>query len=535
MLITAFNPGHDSAVAVVRDRELVLAVEGEKDSGARHSRLTPQLLLRAAEWIGEMPDVVALGGWAKRVGVNVQDIAAGYAGDERTLAPSNFFGHPVRYFSSSHERSHVMAAIGLAPRPVAPERRVALVWEGVIGAFILLDEEYRTVSRIEVMSQPGMRYQLLFALADPTFPDTGTGVRAEDAGKLMALAAFGSAESVTPAVRETVERILALPEVTEHSKAELRDSPVHNAGVTSEVCTAAAACLSTLMFERFRDAARRHLPSGLPLYIGGGCGLNCDWNRFWRDDGFFSSVFVPPCANDSGSAVGTALDALYALTGDPHVDWDVYRGFDFEVDRRPDPATWAEHDLDYRVVAERLRCDEVVAWVQGRWEIGPRALGNRSLLASPFNAENHTRLNEIKQRESYRPIAPVCRQEELSLHFDTDFEDPYMLYFRQVRGDSLPAVTHADGSARVQSVTAGSNPRLHRLLGEFAEATGAGVLCNTSLNFKGMGFINRLSDLERYCADRGVDAMVVGDRVYTRHTGDPVNGSRAGRERVLGG
>jgi hydroxymethyl cephem carbamoyltransferase len=158
----------------------------------------------------------------------------------------------------------------------------------------------------------------------------------------------------------------------------------------------------------------------------------------------------------------------------------------------------------------------VFAWVQGRWEIGPRALGNRSILAEPFQAATRERLNEIKRREGYRPIAPCCRVEDLELVFNEPFEDPYMLYFRTVRSDRFGAVTHVDGSARCQTVTETGNPPLHRLLSAFAEETGFGVLCNTSLNFKGRGFMNAMSDLTLYCEHRGLDSMVVGDAWFER-------------------
>ena len=159
----------------------------------------------------------------------------------------------------------------------------------------------------------------------------------------------------------------------------------------------------------------------------------------------------------------------------------------------------------------------IVAWVQGRWEIGPRALGNRSLLAEPFDAQMQDRLNEIKQREDYRPDRTrAAGSRTPAALFDDDFEDPYMLYFRRVRSDDLGAVTHVDGSARVQTVSRDENQPLHELLSAFAERTGAGVLCNTSLNFKGFGFINRMSDLVKYCEARGIDDMVVGDAWFTR-------------------
>jgi hydroxymethyl cephem carbamoyltransferase len=210
------------------------------------------------------------------------------------------------------------------------------------------------------------------------------------------------------------------------------------------------------------------------------------------------------------------MDALGVMTGDSYIDWNVYCGLEFDRDREPDPLTWMSRRLDMEDAADALMQRRVFAWVQGRYEMGPRALGNRSLLAEPFQAATRDRLNEIKQREAYRPIAPCCRVEDLSEAFDTAFEDPYMLYFRMVRSPRLQAVTHVDGSARCQTVSSRDNRPLHDLLSAFAARSGLGVLCNTSLNFKGLGFINRMSDLAKYCEDHGVDDMVVGDLWFER-------------------
>jgi hydroxymethyl cephem carbamoyltransferase len=341
-------------------------------------------------------------------------------------------------------------------------------------------------------------------------------MRLEDAGKVMALAAYGDAADAGSGIRDTVERILAPPEFLSAVKRDFRDSPLYNAGVESDAHKVAAALVSERIFATFAEAARAELPSGLPLHISGGCGLNCDWNHQWRELGHFSSVFVPPCANDSGASIGHAIDALWFQTGDPYIEWNVYAGREFEWDRDPDPGTWRRRAPDEREVARAIAAGQVFAWVQGRWEIGPRALGNRSILAEPFNPKTRERLNEIKGRERYRPIAPCCRVEDLELVFNETFEDPYMLYFRTVRSDRFGAVTHVDGSARCQTVTQETNRRLHRLLGAFAEETGYGVLCNTSLNFKGLGFINNMSDLITYCESRGLDSMVVGDAWFER-------------------
>ena len=122
------------------------------------------------------------------------------------------------------------------------------------------------------------------------------------------------------------------------------------------------------------------------------------------------------------------------------------------------------------------------------------------------------RLNRIKQREDFRPIAPICLEEDVEKHFDWSGPSPYMLYFQPVRDLGLEAVSHVDTTARVQTVRADQNAAMHALLTRFRARTGTGVLCNTSLNYPGSGFINRTSDLYHYCRTYGVDAFVYEGR-----------------------
>jgi hydroxymethyl cephem carbamoyltransferase len=518
MLIFSVKPGHDGAIAIIRDGKLIYSLESEKDSFGRYSPVTPTTFLEAAELIGEIPDVVALGGWEKPGTDPFLAIGGGYEGvDPGQTRSMKFFGQDVKFFTSSHERSHVMMALGMARRSDSPLQAV-LVWEGDVGSFYLVDADYSVVDTIPVMKNPGARYSFLFALADPTFPDEGVLIpRLNDAGKVMALAAFADAADADTTVRDTVEKILEIDRVSiPVPKAKFRESPVYNSGVESMEHKMAAALLTSRIFEKFRDAAVAHVPAGIPLRISGGCGLNCDWNSQWVETGHFSDVFVPPCTNDSGSAIGTAIDAQFAFTGDPHIDWNVYSGLEFVHDVEPDPGVWQERELDVRSLADALADGHVAAWVQGRWEIGPRALGNRSIIAEPSRAETRDRLNFIKKREDYRPIAPCCRVEDLAKFFDSDREDPHMLYFRRLLSEDFGAVTHVDGSARVQTVSRQTNEKLHHLLNAVAARTGAGMLCNTSLNFNGHGFINRMSDLAKFCAARGITDMVTGDRWFQR-------------------
>ena len=337
--VLAVNPGHDGAIAYVADGTLITSIEAEKDSFDRNGSVTASLLDVALRSIPGPPDVIAVGGWHKLLPGPGTAVGAGYLGLEPgTLEPTRLFGRAARSYSSSHERSHIFG--GVAMSPFDPDDDIAvLVWEGVIGSLYLWQDAGRSITRWEVMSQPGSRYAALFALADPSVPDEGALIPSSLAGKLMALAGYADGAPLRPDSCDVVESLLRTEHLNPFDKGRYRRSDLHNCGVTDPELCRAARNLSDRIFDRFREAAARTLPTGLPLVIAGGCGLNCDWNVAWEDSGQFSEVFVPPCANDSGSAIGTAVDAWTQLGGTPHLDWDVYSGPAF-VDE-PAPPTWS--------------------------------------------------------------------------------------------------------------------------------------------------------------------------------------------------
>jgi predicted NodU family carbamoyl transferase len=173
-----------------------------------------------------------------------------------------------------------------------------------------------------------------------------------------------------------------------------------------------------------------------------------------------------------------------------------------------------EYKMNYAMIADMLASNLIIGWVNGKYAIGPRALGNRSILASPFQDSTRVRLNEIKQREQFRPIAPVCLEEDAARWFGCDRPSPFMLYTQPVSTDALAAVTHVNGTARIQTVSSVTNSYLHELLTAFKTRTGYGVLCNTSLNFKGRGFINNIADLSSYTIEHSLDGFVIEGRSY---------------------
>ncbi|AKZ29236.1 carbamoyltransferase C-terminal domain-containing protein [Ralstonia pseudosolanacearum] len=516
MKIFAMKPGHDGAVALVDADagKLVWSLEAEKDSFPRFEAFNPAQMVDAAERLDVMPDVFAVSGWGKGSMAANAPIGAGYYGWDGSAVQqraARMFGHDVKYFSSSHERSHLWCSYGLSPFEQGQPCYV-LVWEGALGDFYRIDEKLNVISLGRVMMTPGNKYSFLYALADPTFTLPKGKLRNEDPGKLMALCAYGASGEMDDDERELTEFLLKRDSILATlSKEDMRWSKYYNIGLDHPAFTRLAKRYSDEIFNRFYLYAKQHLTQGYPLLISGGCGLNCDWNTMWRNSGLFRDVFVPPCTNDTGSAIGTAIDAMREFTGKAKVEWNVYADRPF-VDDTPHMPDVDVYPLDLQRVASFLSEQKVVAWTQGRCEIGPRALGNRSILAAPFTDAMRDRLNHIKKREGFRPVAPICLEEDVSRHFDWQGPSPHMLYFQHVNNRDLRAVTHIDGTARTQTVNREQNPNMHGLLNAFKELTGAGVLCNTSLNFNGTGFINRTSDLYQYCKSTGIEGFVYDDK-----------------------
>jgi predicted NodU family carbamoyl transferase len=518
MLILSMKEGHDGGIVALEDGKLLFALEAEKDNYPRYDRLTGEVMVRAAGLLDSQPDVVALGGWVKGEHSVEPSSRTGYYGvGEGAISdePGRFFGKEVRYFSSTHERSHIYTSLGMAPG-AAHQPAYALVWEGNIGDFYRIDERGEVTHLQHVLTDPGAKYAYLFALADPSFPAGKGRYRFNDAGKQMALTGFAHDGPATAEEREIIDFLLKQDGIILGlDKADMTWSHLYNVTVESQAYRDAAKKHSQAIFGMFYEYAEKNMREGLPLQISGGCGLNCDWNRMWRECGLFESVFVPPCPNDSGSALGTAIDAQWYHTGEATIEWDVYAGEEFVEDIQPDPGKYETRPLVAREVARYIERGNIIGWARGRYEIGPRALGNRSILAAPFTADTTARLNKIKRREDYRPIAPIALESDAANWFVGSVRDPYMLYFNHVTSAELKAITHVDGTARTQTVTPEQNQGIAELLVAFREITGFSVLCNTSLNNNGRGFINRTSDMIKYGEEYGLDGYVINDTFVT--------------------
>ena len=310
-----------------------------------------------------------------------------------------------------------------------------------------------------------------------------------------------------------------------------------------DVAAAVQAGLEGAIFhvlEHFQEAT-----GALRLCMAGGVALNCTVNGLIADRGMFDDIFVQPAAADDGTALGAALHVHRGFgRGERRRRMKMpYWGPDLTEDTietalgaRQDVTARRYDDFDQliRVVAERLAAGEVVAWAQGRLEFGPRALGNRSILGDPRDAKMRDHINElIKQREEFRPFAPAVVSESASKYFEIaegrERYYPHMLFVAQTRPehrDQLGAVTHVDGSARLQTVDKEDNPRFWALLKQFEELTGLPVLLNTSFNLKGQPIVkDPVLALETFVVSK-LDALVIGNHLVTQDLDDAAKGGR---------
>jgi hydroxymethyl cephem carbamoyltransferase len=513
MKILGINTGHDGHVCLIENGKLVFSHEAEKNGGNRYAPLSlSSAIIHAIQNI-ESLDAIAVSGWAEGMDPRNVPTEGGYLGLNIEQNTCNFGGKNIAWINCSHEISHIFASYALSPYADKKSCYV-LLWEGFIGNFYKISPD-TTIKLIgNVMQGPGLRYAFAYGLVDPTFNLKKGYCRLGDAGKMMALAAFGSSGEPDIFESKVIDYIINCESAIDTlSKLDLIDSGYYDIGVTSPKFCNLARKLSDRIFNEFHDFISARITEKAPLLIAGGCGLNCEWNKKWETSELFDGVFIPPCTNDTGVGIGATAVAQNLLTGKAKLEWSVYSGQPF-IFNDTEKSSFSPSPLLLAHVCEALLEGEIICWVQGNCEIGPRALGNRSILAAPFSVSTTEKLNSIKKREHYRPIAPICIEEDAKLYFENCTESKFMLSFHHVIDKRLKAITHIDGTARVQTISEQDNINMYNLLLEFKKQSGVSVLCNTSLNLKGKGFINTLSDLELFCSINHISMFVVDNIMY---------------------
>ncbi|MDD5026169.1 MAG: carbamoyltransferase [Candidatus Peribacteraceae bacterium] len=265
------------------------------------------------------------------------------------------------------------------------------------------------------------------------------------------------------------------------------------------------------------------------LCLAGGVALNCVANGKILRSGLFEDIFIQPAAGDAGGALGSALILWHRLHDGvrlPRME-QVYLGDAFsneEIETLLKKEGYAFEKLSDATLIERvsglLEGENVIGWFQGRMEYGPRALGNRSIIADARNAANWQKVNlKIKFRESFRPFAPTVLEERTKDYFDLDRPSPYMLLVADVQPDKrkeIPAVTHVDGSARIQTIRRDQNPKYHDLIKAFADRTGCPVIINTSFNVRGEPIVRSPEDALNCFLHTHMDYLVLGNCLLSK-------------------
>ncbi|MFJ1980305.1 carbamoyltransferase family protein [Streptomyces albogriseolus] len=539
---------HDPAAALVIDGRTVAAAEEERFSRRKHGKRP----LPFSAW--ELPEQAAA--WClKRAGLRPRDLdAVAYSFDPALARPADAMGldDPWDHLRLTYAREapHFLrtALPGLDPETVRfVPHHMAHAASGAYAApdadgcsVLVLDGRGERASHLAAR-RVGGRLQPLRAqdlphslgLVYEELTEHLGFLRSSDEFKVMALASHG-----TPRMLPELRRFVY----------PTGDGGFHAAGVPwAQLCAPrgpdepwtqdhadVAASAQAVLEETLLDLVRwlHGRTHDAVLTLAGGVALNCVANSRIAREGPFSRVWVQPAAGDAGTALGGALllsagagDAPEPMTGaDLGRDWsDAELGAWLKTAAVP-----CEKPEDIAVTVARMLADNgIVAWFQGRSEYGPRALGHRSLLAHPGHAGNLERLNDVKGREQFRPVAPMVLADRAAEIFDGPLPSPYMLFVHDVAPawrDRVPAVVHVDGTARIQTVDPAREPLLARMLREFERLTGLPVVVNTSLNTAGRPMVDDPRDALECFGSSPVDLLAIGPYAVRRgalfRTGD---------------
>ncbi len=432
---------------------------------------------------------------------------------------------PYRFHFVDHHLCHQASAFLAAPFDRCAVMTLDGRGEAATTTYgVYRDGRYAGISEVLMPHSLGLLYEKITAQLG--------FLHSSDEYKVMALAALGKPtmldifRSLVTLGPEGSYRIAAFDAVKLFGPARARGAPLEQRHFDL------AASLQQVLEETVLALAGwlRRASGESRLAMAGGVALNCVMNAAVRDAGMFDETWVQPAAGDAGTALGAALwiDAQQRNTGlgspaaRPWTMAHAYWGPAFPDHEIEQLLRWAK--LRFRRLAdvpgetaELLAQDRIIGWFQGRMEYGPRALGARSILASPLSGAMQQRLNELKDREDFRPVAPAVPEDDLATWFAPAEANrgsaPFMLFIYDVRPEQasrIPAVCHADLTARVQTVRRETNPTYYDLLKAFGAKTGVPLLVNTSFNVRGEPIVCTPRDALNAFFSTPLDALVIG-------------------------
>lgn len=379
---------------------------------------------------------------------------------------------------------------------------------------IYKDGEYQRLGQVNMPHSLGLLYERI---------TTHLGfLHSSDEYKVMALASFGQ-----PSYLEIFRQIITQYtdgkyEVANVDLAELFGPARASAAPLEQKHFDIAHSLQVILEETVLKNMKwlAEISGEKHLAMAGGVALNCVMNAKLRDAGVFEQIWVQPAAGDAGTALGAALYLDHTLRSSSRHEalehvflGPAFSDAEIEAFLSWSKLTYEKLDNIANQVADLLAQGKVIGWFQGRMEFGPRALGARSILASPIDESMQTKLNQIKDREDFRPVAPVVLEEEAANWFINGAKSPFMLFVYDVapeRARQIPAVRHIDGTARIQTINRQQNPLYYDLIKAFQQRTGVPVLVNTSFNTRSEPIVCTPRDAIESFWTSPLDALVIG-------------------------
>ncbi|MFE9632482.1 carbamoyltransferase N-terminal domain-containing protein [Streptomyces sp. NPDC006463] len=540
MITAGLKLTQSGGVALLNGDKLEFNVEMQKlDNGRRYSNVDEldditKILARYGYAVGDVGQWV-IDGWDGAVNGHVSTLSGGVPLD-LMVAPYHetgkvpdpampgysgkivIAGESKEYQSYVHVASHLAAAYCTSPFARRGEPSMVMVWDG--GCFPRLycvDADGRIEPGGEVFPLIGHTYSMASQHWGP-YARKNKSTNVDDlsvAGKMMAYIALGTPraeikavfkelfhehfEADTPRVREYREKIIGCGSTGEPSHGYVHAFLTEVAGRTEQmgvsdedVLASVHTFIEELLLERVAAKIRAWKGGeAWNLCFAGGCALNIKWNSALRAHPIIKAMWVPPFPDDSGSSIGTACLRAADGKGLRPLEWGTRQGP--ELVRTPHvPQGWTVSPCRPEELARLIHhTGEPVVLLNGPAELGPRALGARSIIAPAVDPQMKVRLNDAKKREHFRPVAPLCLVEHAPTIFDPGTPDPHMLFEHRVRPewvDKVPAIMHLDGTARLQTVSVEDDPTLAAILREYQKWSGIPVLCNTSANYNGRSF-----------------------------------------------
>jgi len=530
---------HDPAAALVVDGRVVAAAEEERFSRRKHGKRPVPF----SAW--ELPEQSAR--WClARAGLEPGDLdAVAYSYDPELVEPgqpgldANWedlrtrFARRAPYFLANALPGLDPEIVRFVPHHVAHAASAGLAAPFTDSAVLVADGRGECASHLagsyrdhQLTVLAGQRLPHSLGLMYEDLTEHLGFLRSSDEYKVMALASYAEpahVDQLRDLIRTTGDGGFHIDPIPWDSLAKRRAAHGEVLPEHAELAAGVQLRVEEVLLELARWL---HEQTGHErLTMAGGVALNCVANTRIAAEGPFSEVWVQPAAGDAGTALGGALH-LAAELGEPAGPMpgaDLGREWsDDEIEAWLDRAKVRHERPDdvAAAVADALARDQIVAWFQGRSEYGPRALGKRSLLAHPGRAENLARLNEVKGREQFRPVAPmVLADRAAELFARGPIPSPHMLFVHDVHPlwkERIPAVVHVDGTARIQTVDPAVDPLLARMLGEFEQRTGLPVVVNTSLNTAGRPMVDDPRDALECFGSAPVDLLAIGPFVVRR-------------------